>query len=297
MRRLTYLLIKELSRIAQDVIMVTSSLQQDFVSKVPEIAAFKANAVRALGRIVDASMLPGIERIIKQAILDRSLSVSSAALATSIHFFPENRDLIKRWLAEAQQALTAAGGSKSMAQYHAMGLLYLIKQHDRIALTKLVQQFGTGSGGSSGFGSSAQAMTTCLMLKIYSHLLATDPNTTANPMDLKPYLRYKGKSDMVSLEAARIICSFNELYPQDLVYAVTALQMFLSSTKPILRFGAIRTLNELALKSPERVSTCNVDIEALVADGNRNVATLAITTLLKVVLYERYISIKSISNR
>lgn len=282
MRRLTYLLIKELSKIAQDVIMVTSSLQQDFVSKVPEIAAFKANAVRALGRVVDASMLPGIERILKQAILDRSPAVSSAALATSIHFSlggGETRDLIKRWLAEAQQAYTAAAaasGSRSMAQYHGLGLLYLIKQHDRVALSKLVQQFGAGTSGSP-----ATALSTCLMLRVYAQLLASDAQP---PMDLKPYLRYKGKSDMVSLEAARIICSFSELYAQDIVYAVTALQMFLSSPKPILRFAAIRTLNELALRSPEKVSTCNVDIEGLVTDSNRNVATLAITTLLKVIM-------------
>ena len=57
--------------------------------------------------------------------------------------------------------------------------------------------------------------------------------------------------------------------------------MFLSSNKTLLRFAAIRVLSSLAMRHPERVMPVNEDIEAMVADGNRNVATLAITTLLK----------------
>jgi coatomer subunit gamma len=35
------------------------------------------------------------------------------------------------------------------------------------------------------------------------------------------------------------------------------------------------------MRFPDKVSPANVDIEQLVTDGNRNIATLAITTLLK----------------
>lgn len=59
------------------------------------------------------------------------------------------------------------------------------------------------------------------------------------------------------------------------------MQLFLSSPKPTLRFASIRILNSLALSKPTAVSPCNLDIENLVSDQNRSIATFAITTLLK----------------
>lgn len=67
-------------------------------------------------------------------------------------------------------------------------------------------------------------------------------------------------------------------------HVVLVLQLFLSSPKPVLKFAATRTLAALALSHPTSVATCNVDLESLIADPNRSVATYAITTLLKVSL-------------
>ena len=63
--------------------------------------------------------------------------------------------------------------------------------------------------------------------------------------------------------------------------AVTVLQLFLSSSKPVLRFAAVRTLNKVAQTHPMSVTNCNIDMESLISDQNRSIATLAITTLLK----------------
>jgi coatomer subunit gamma len=63
------------------------------------------------------------------------------------------------------------------------------------------------------------------------------------------------------------------------------LQLFLSSPKPTLKFAAARTLASLALTHPTSVATCNVDLENLISDPNRGVATYAITTLLKASIH------------
>lgn len=74
--------------------------------------------------------------------------------------------------------------------------------------------------------------------------------------------------------------------------AVSALQLFCSSPKAALRFAAVRTLNKISIKHPQavrslrfiyvaQVMSCNVDLEKLITDSNRSIATLAITTLLK----------------
>lgn len=89
------------------------------------------------------------------------------------------------------------------------------------------------------------------------------------------------KSDMVNLEAARAICDMPNLPLKELFPAVSVLQLFLSSPKATLRFAAIRTLNKLSLETPAAVASCNLDIENLISDQNRSVATFAITTLLK----------------
>ena len=49
----------------------------------------------------------------------------------------------------------------------------------------------------------------------------------------------------------------------------------------IRRFAAVRTLNQVAMKHPGTVTACNLDLENLITDSNRSIATLAITTLLK----------------
>ena len=59
------------------------------------------------------------------------------------------------------------------------------------------------------------------------------------------------------------------------------MQLFLSSPKPTLRFAAIRVLNKLSLSNPAAVAPCNLDMENLITDRNRSIATFAITTLLK----------------
>ena len=119
---------------------------------------------------------------------------------------------------------------------------------------------------------------------------------------LEGWLRHK--SDMVNFEAARAICevknvpqpqlskaisgmfrSIQMYYDSDTFFQTLVLQQFLSSPKPVLKFAATRTLAALALSHPAGVAACNVDLENLIADPNRSVATYAITTLLKVKCY------------
>ena len=56
----------------------------------------------------------------------------------------------------------------------------------------------------------------------------------------------------------------------------------MSSPKAILKFAAVKTLNKLAQTQPQAVAACNLDMENLITDSNRSIATYAITTLLKV---------------
>jgi len=89
------------------------------------------------------------------------------------------------------------------------------------------------------------------------------------------------KSEMVIYEAAHAIVNMKKTSARELAPAVSVLQLFCSSSKPTLRFAAVRTLNKVAMTHPAAVTACNLDLESLITDANRSVATLAITTLLK----------------
>eukprot|EP00123_Amoebidium_parasiticum_P005946 comp17018_c0_seq1/m.15702 comp17018_c0_seq1/g.15702 ORF comp17018_c0_seq1/g.15702 comp17018_c0_seq1/m.15702 type:complete len:883 (-) comp17018_c0_seq1:539-3187(-) len=268
MRKLVYLAIKELATMAEDVIIVTSSLTKDMTGKED---SYRASAIRALCRITDATMIQNIERYLKQSIVDRNPAVASAALVSSMHMTGQSFEVVKRWVNEVQEATQ----SKSvMVQYHALGLLYQIKQRDRLAVSKLVQQLMRGSVRSS------YAM--CMLVRYIRKIMDED----LDPSDRRQYYDFlemtlRHKSEMVMYEAARAICSLNNVTPRELQPAISVLQLFLTSPKATLRFAAIRTLNQVAMVYPHAVTTCNLDMESLITDSNRSIATLAITTLLK----------------
>jgi coatomer protein complex subunit gamma len=148
-------------------------------------------------------MAQGVERFFKAAIVDRNPSISTAALVSAYHLFPNAKDVVKRWVNEVQEAVNAkqsssffgsvgggggylgfGGGSQPsgpqtiqstsyIAQYHALGLLYLIRKQDRMAITKMIQQLG---GGKSGAGTTLKnPMALCMLIRYAAKVMEEDP--------------------------------------------------------------------------------------------------------------------------
>jgi coatomer protein complex subunit gamma len=273
LRRMMYLFIKEIAETcnADDVIIVTASLTKDMNTGED---LYRANSMRVLAKIIDATMLSAIERYLKQAIVDKNAFVASSALMSGLRLFSSCPEVVRRWVNEVQEAV---GSSSDMVQYHALSLVFKIKQHDRLAVSKIVQQLSKGSLRSP--------LATCLLIRYTSSMLHEDiaSNNTANARAAYQFLEncLRHKSDMVIYEAAKAICSLPSVDANDVTPAITVLQLFLASSKPALRCAAMRTLSEVAAQHPISVAKCNEDMEALVSDPNRSIATLAITTLLK----------------
>ncbi|KAB1997509.1 hypothetical protein ES319_D12G029500v1 [Gossypium barbadense] len=270
LRRMVYVIIKELSPSADEVIIVTSSLMKDMTSKTD---MYRANAIRVLCQITDGTLLTQIERYLKQAIVDKNPVVASAALVSGIHLLQTNPEIVKRWSNEVQEAVQSRA---ALVQFHALALLHQIRQNDRLAVNKLVSSLTRGSVRSP--------LAQCLLIRYTSQVIresASNTQTGDRPFYdfLEGCLRHK--AEMVIFEAARAITELNGVTSRELTSAITVLQLFLSSTKPVLRFAAVRTLNKVAMTHPIAVTNCNIDMESLISDQNRSIATLAITTLLK----------------
>lgn len=191
-----------------------------------------------------------MERFFKSALVDRSPSISSASLISSYHLFPLSPTIIKRWSNEAQEAVNAksvssysgasayfsggsAGGYQAVAsssyimQYHALGLLYLIREKDRMAITKMVQQLGASGKGSSIV---RNPMAICMLIRFARKIMDEDPKYV-HPLyrsvcltmcslrkQMHEYLEtlLRHKSEMVNIEAARAICETRDVQPGDL---------------------------------------------------------------------------------
>jgi len=289
LRQMVHLVIKELANSAEDIIMVTSTIMKDTGGSTDAI--FRPNAIRALCRIIDATTVQSIERVMKTAIVDKNPSVSSAALVSSYHLLPIAKDVVRRWQSETQEAAAASKSSggfslgfssssgqmpmnnSTMTQYHAIGLLYQMRMHDRMALVKMVQQFG-----AAGAVKSPAALV--MLVRLAAQLAEEDPSLRKPMMSLLDgWLRHK--SEMVNFEAAKAICDMRDVTDAEVNQAVHVLQLFLTSPRAVTKFAALRILHNFASFKPASVNVCNPDIELLISNSNRSIATFAITTLLK----------------
>jgi coatomer protein complex subunit gamma len=53
------------------------------------------------------------------------------------------------------------------------------------------------------------------------------------------------------------------------------------SSKPVNKYAALKVMNRIASAQPSLVGICQTELENLITDMNRSVASLAISTLLK----------------
>lgn len=278
LRRMVYLVIKELEPSEAEVFICMSCLVKDMNSNND---CFRANSMRVLSRVLDPAMAAQIDRYLKTAIVDKNPFVASSALVCGITLHKTVPDVVKRWVNEIQETVNS---KHAMVQFHALALLYDLKKNDRLALHKVV----TGLAKNQLKSPLAES----LLIKYATQTLMSDRDPSVEKV-LISYLDscLRTKSEMVTYEAARAFCTLaaidtegsgtHSVFGYDITHATTILQIFLTSPKPVIRFGAIRTLNLLAQSRPQTAARCNSDMEPLLTDTNRNTATLALTTLLK----------------
>lgn len=267
LRRMVYLLIKTLKIDQDNSLIVVSCLSKDMTSTHD---LFRANAIRVLARIMDVNMMSSIERFLKQAVVDKNPFIVSATLCAGQHITDRGGiQITKQWINQLQEALCSAS---PMVEYQALVLLYRVKQQDQLAVSKIA----TALCKNPPKGAMAQ----CLQIRIILSLLNQSSQVDQTLLNYVINCIHN-KSLLVTYEAARAICRIKALTAVQVAPAVSVLQDFLSSPIPTQRFAAVRTLSQLVVRFPLVVTVCSVDLERLLTDPNRNIATLAITTLLK----------------
>lgn len=292
LRQLVYLAIKELSATSQDILMVTSSIMKDI--QLGDVI-YKPNAVRTLSKVLDGLIVSSAERLFRNCLVDKNPLVSLAALISSYNLLPVAKDVVKRFSNEAMETVNSsklfpknqfllhesyAAGTRTlpitsyMYQYHALGLLYQLKSHDKMSMIKLITSLHDGL-------SLKNLLSIIQLIRYINRVLSDDPSLMPH---LYPILAsfLKHKSDMVELEACKTLTSLQHLVKdQDFMPVILTLQKLLTVPRSATRFAAVRLINKISLKHPVNVLVVNLELEELIDDPNRSVSTLAITTLLK----------------
>jgi coatomer protein complex subunit gamma len=185
----------------------------------------------------------------------------------------------QRWVNEVQEATR---NSAKMVQYHALMLLYRIKQQDRLAVIKMVQAMARDPPR----GHAAQ----CLLVRYVANVVASqqqpdkelfkylldclhDKNfmVRARRRAARPPLVGALSADrvcaQVMYECARILCRLPNVSAVDITPAISVLQEFLTSPISVHRFAAVRTLSEIVQRYPLLVNSCSSDLEHLLGDS------------------------------
>jgi len=283
LRRFVYLFIKEIYTLCDpnDVIIVISCLTKDMTC---DIDIYRANAMRVLARIIDSAMLGAIERYVKEAIVADYAPLASAGLLAGLilsQASSESSAIVRRWITETHQAIQKHRG---MVQYHALLLLYQMKNHDRLAVSKIVSQYS-----KKGALTSPMALimiiryTTKLMLdesEAYPGINLQNGSTVCREGHVFLTSCLEHSSELVVYEAARAFVILPSA-TEDLYPVVGILESLLISPKPCVRLGALKAVAGIAEEYPRIVANCNQEVLKLLEDENSLVATLAMTTSLK----------------
>eukprot|EP00437_Effrenium_voratum_P035611 CAMPEP_0181481466 /NCGR_PEP_ID=MMETSP1110-20121109/44330_1 /TAXON_ID=174948 /ORGANISM="Symbiodinium sp., Strain CCMP421" /LENGTH=286 /DNA_ID=CAMNT_0023606967 /DNA_START=7 /DNA_END=863 /DNA_ORIENTATION=+ len=189
LRRMVYLVIKELEPSDQEVFICMSCLIKDMNSKND---CFRANSIRVLSRVLDPAMAAQIDRYLKTAIVDKNPFVASSALVCGMTLHATVPDVVKRWVNEIQETVNS---KHSMVQFHALALLYELKKGDRLALHKVVTSMARNSLKSP--------MAECLLIRYATQTLMSERDASVEKT-LMSYLDscLRHKSEMVTYEAA-----------------------------------------------------------------------------------------------
>lgn len=270
-RKMLYLLLKEIRPKDSEVFMITSSLSKDLT--VSDNSYFKASALRVMSKIIEPTMLIQMERFIKVAIVDNNDHVSSAALFLGLKLSRTHLEVVKKWLTEVQEKLNS---KNPMIQYHAMLLLYEIKKNDPLALSKFFESM-------MNLSLKSPLAQTQLIRFIRASLKSFKFETnTLNYIERYLAECLKRSQDMVVYEASKTICELSEiLQSNSIASALSVLPLFLVSSKVTTKFAGIKTLNTYAIKHANYLVDSSTEFENLLSESNRSLATLAISTLLK----------------
>jgi coatomer protein complex subunit gamma len=264
LRKMTYLLIKEM-RPEAALYVVTNCVSKDLQSD-----RFRNEALRTAHLTLDVSSLSQLERYIKMSILDRSPEVARNALLCGIHLAGPHEELVRKWAGEVQESL-----AREDCSFHALVLLYVLRRKDLTLLLKAL--------------SSAQKLSPAGHVQLLRVVRAVSQRDSLEAPAIEELgklivARLRHPSHAVCLEAVKTTCEFPYFGNKEVHEAVGVLYRLLGHSSQVVKYAALRQLNEVLEKQSRRsLIKMNSELEKMLNhDSNKCIADLAVSVMLKI---------------
>jgi coatomer protein complex subunit gamma len=205
----------------------------------------------------------------------------SASLVSQVSLYKKGGhglDVVKKMVNELQDKLM--NSPDGYVQYQALLILFELKKNDQMSVLKLLYQLSQTKVHS--------AIAKCQLIRYIKMTLLQNPQI--DQRSVKTFLAYiesclaTSNDDAVQFEAAKTMCELFEIFGP-VVSIETSFSVLVhqatNSQKPVNKYAALRVMNRIASKQPALVGNCQTELENLITDMNRSVASLAISTLLK----------------
>lgn len=134
LRRLHYLLIKELAPKVEASYIASNSLMMDINNANPCI---RGSALRTLFTVMDASMYHSIDRIIIEKSKSMHKELSKAAYITAVHLALLNAEMAKKWVSHFSVHSTRSEISGLLKEYYCVVLHYITHMSSTLAAKHL----------------------------------------------------------------------------------------------------------------------------------------------------------------
>lgn len=270
LRRLHYVLIKELAPKVEASYIASNSLMMDMKNPSDII---RRNALRTLFAVMDGDMYHSMDRTIVESINSKNPEVVNTALVTGIHLAAVNLDMAKKWANQVSQQRYDGG----QTTYSKTALLHCIRTNDRLSAQRLMEDAQSGAVRAP--------LALALIVNVCAEQLKNILSKTGNHEEGAEFLKFinsmtQHHSELVWMQACQRIVSLPNLSDSEVSLCVSALGSRVLSHNPVTRFCAVAQLSELAKTHPLAVNTVSATMEPLVGDSHSGVATYAVIILL-----------------
>lgn len=138
LRRLHYILVKELAPKVEASYIASNSLIMDMKNINPSI---RGNALRTLFAVMDVSMYHTIDRMIVENFNSMHKEVTRAAYLTAIHLAVLNGEMVRKWASHFSAYSKKSESPRSLMDYYWVALLYITNKCTALPAKNFLSQF------------------------------------------------------------------------------------------------------------------------------------------------------------
>jgi coatomer protein complex subunit gamma len=239
----------------------------------------KVNSFRLLGRVIDVNNISMLERYIKNCISGKQVDVSSSSILCTYDITLKGNQVAKSWIGEINDRLNSTLSDSNLLAFHTLLLLKEIKGSDKLYLLKTY--LNICSSVKSQFAN-------CQLIRYVGDLLIKgEVEDKKQQQQLLTFLEnscLRHHNDSIILEAVRVILKIPNCKEKMVLTALDTLKQLLSSFRKAVAYGALKTLDEIALKFSSIALDIFIDLEKILETSSNNISfkALALSIFLKV---------------